>query len=121
MMQAQKRVLDLDNQVHSLHEQLNMAESAFARRLDDLSQSILSVSQHMQFPREFIEEMDSLDKKVGVLGTSLEHFFRDSMQANKVTSQRKLDAERVHMQKELIDLQAQLQDCQKLAGMLWIF
>jgi len=51
----------------------------------------------------------------------LEHFFRDSMQANKVTSQRKLDAERVHMQKELIDLQAQLQDCQKLAGMLWIF
>eukprot|EP00892_Ulva_mutabilis_P011001 jgi/Ulvmu1/8273/UM041_0084.1 len=111
---AQKRLLDLDNQVHSLHEQLDMAESAFARRLDDLSSSILSVSEHTQFPRELLEELESIDHEVGRLRSSFEEFQNKEMTAKNI-SQRRLESERVHMQQELVDLQVQLQDCQRLA------
>lgn len=115
-LQAQRRLLDLDNQVHSLQEQLDMAESAFARRLDDLSNSILGISEHMQFPREVIEEVETLDEQVKLLGASFHAFQDGTVQANTISCQRTLDAERFRMQKELVDLQVQLQECQECAG-----
>lgn len=97
-----------------------MAESAFARRLDDFSNSILSVSEHMQFPREVIEELEMLDEKVKLLGASFNAFQDGTVRANTISCQRTLDAERVRMQKELVDLQVQLQECQECAGVIAI-
>lgn len=115
-MQAQRRLLEVDNQVHSLHEQLDMAESAFSRRLDDLGNSVISVSEHLQLPNEMIEEIEALDENLKLWGASFEAFQTDFVKATKSSCQRGLEAERMRMQKELIDLQAQLQDCQASAG-----
>lgn len=94
-----------------------MAESAFSRRLDDLSHSIVSVSEHMQLPREVVDEIETLEENFMVLGAALEVVQVETAESHKINHRRALDAELLEMQKSIEDSQVQLQECQDCASM----
>jgi hypothetical protein len=116
VVQSQKMLMEMDNRVHSLHEQLDIAQSAFTRQLDDIGHSITGITGHLKLPRSFIEELESLETQLH----EVTHKMETLSAAALVQQQRKFEAElstqRSTMQQELRRLARQLSDAKSAAG-----
>ena len=73
--------MEMDNRVHAMHERLEMAQSAFTRQIEDMGHSIMSITEHIDIPRAFMEELGTLEQQLQCItddfGTLSEHTLKE--------------------------------------------
>jgi N12 class adenine-specific DNA methylase len=115
-MQSQKMLMEMDNRVHSMHERLEMAEAAFTRQIEDMGHSITSITEHIDIPRAFMEELGTLEQQLQCITDEFETLSAHTLKEEHRKFEQALARERSNMQEKIEALSARNDESQHALG-----
>lgn len=111
-------LMEMDNRVHSMHEQLEMAQSAFTRQIEDMGHSIMSITEHIDIPRAFMEELGTLEQQLQCITDEFETLSGHTLKEEQRKFEQALARERGTMQEQIEALSVRNCESRNVSGAL---
>lgn len=109
-------LMEMDNRVHSMHEQLEMAQSAFTRQIEDMGHSIMSITEHIDIPRAFMEELGTLEQQLQCITDEFDTLSEHTLKEEQRKFEQALSRERSAMQERIDALSVRNDESQHVSG-----
>lgn len=113
-------LMEMDNRVHSMHERVEMAQAAFTRQIDDMGHSIMSITEHIDIPRAFMEELGTLEQQLQCISDEFDNLSERTLKDGQRKFEQALAREQSTMQEQIHTLSAQKDESQHAAGVLLV-
>lgn len=115
-MQVQQQLRQTQGKLEDLQNTLAATQSEVAHRVEGLAGGLASTAQHLELPAAVAAELTSLEEQAHAMEGQLEGLQRDVVRRHREQLQAEVQRERDGMMRELAELQAQLHECQRAAG-----
>jgi hypothetical protein len=108
--------MEMDNRVHSMQERLEMTESAFTRQIEDMGHGLMRISEHIDIPRAFMEELTVLEQQLERITDDFETLSTHTLKEEHRKLEQALARERSNMQEKIEEMSVRNLNHQQTSG-----